>query len=426
DIVSGNRPADVTVINSCSVTAEADRKCRQLVRRSLKANPDTFVVVTGCYAQLQPGPLAEMPGVDVVLGMKDKFRLFDVVSTFSKRPRTQVEVSCIEDVSFFESSESTARTRTFVKVQDGCDYSCSFCTIPLARGRSRSDSIGQVIDRVRRLADSGSKEVVLSGVNLGLFGADEGASLFDLLVQLDRVEDIGRFRISSIEPNLLTDEIVDLVAESERIVPHFHVPLQSGDDQVLGHMRRRYRTSTYADRVDYILKRCPDACIGADVIVGYPTETDEKFLNTFRFLQQLPIAYLHVFTYSPRPDTVAEARLSNGEVPPLDRRESRRRNGALRGLSESKRKAFYESQVGRHSNVLWEERSQKSLTQSSPAGQMIGHTDNYVKVTSPIRPNRLGTFESVQLVAIDDSEGVLTVRAEPASYGHAAATTLTP
>jgi threonylcarbamoyladenosine tRNA methylthiotransferase MtaB len=350
--------------------------------------------------------------------MKDKFRIFDVVANFCKQEKTQIEVSCIDDVSTFEASHSTARTRTFVKIQDGCDYSCSFCTIPMARGRSRSEPIGLVVERVEKLADSGAKEIVLSGVNLGLFGEDTGESLLKLLSELDTIDGIRRFRISSIEPNLLTDELVDFVADSRAFVHHFHVPLQSGDDQILGAMRRRYRTATYVDRVNYILRRCPDACIGADVIVGFPDESSSHFLNTFKFVQGLPLAYLHVFSYSVRPDTIAGTRVNTGGTDSIDKRERTRRNGIMRSLSESKRREFYERHLGRTANVLWEGRPMpESNGTNAPidsARRMYGHTDNYVRVQSAFDPGRLRKFDSVRLLAIDERDPALSVLVEPA------------
>lgn len=424
EIAAPGSPSDVTVINSCSVTDEADRKCRQLVRRALKSNPESFVVVTGCYAQLQPGALASIPGVDLVLGMKDKFRLFDVLSSFEKRQQTQVEISCIDDVADFESSHSSSRTRTFVKIQDGCDYSCSFCTIPMARGRSRSDRAHGVVDRIKRLADAGTNEVVLSGVNLGLFGSDTGESLLGLFEELDKIPGIQRYRISSIEPNLLTDALIDFVLQSRSFVPHFHLPLQSGDDYVLGKMRRRYRSADYANRVQRILRLQPDACIGADVIVGFPDETEERFLNTYRFIESLPVAYLHVFTYSPRPNTVAQAGITSGTTSLMSRRDRTKRNGILRGLSESKRQAFYRSQIGTVATVLWEGTPESAGASqrrvkfaghdgSTEAPIMYGHTDNYVKVRAPYSPARLRTFERVRLASVtEDSSGIVVIPAD--------------
>lgn len=406
-VVEDVSDADVTVINSCSVTAEADRKCRQLVRRCLEANPSTFLIVTGCYAQLQPGAIAGIEGVDLVLGTRDKFRVFDVVDSFRKRERTQVEVSCISDARSFNSAASTSRTRTFLKIQDGCDYSCSFCTIPLARGRSRSDDADRVLERVQRHAQAGIREIVLSGVNIGLYESGRATSLLDLLRRLDKVEFPLRYRISSIEPNLLTDAIIDFVAESRLFAPHFHVPLQSGDDYVLGKMRRRYTTALYRSRVDRIVARCPDACIGADVMVGFPEEDDSRFQNTFRFLSDLPLSYLHVFSYSPRPDTPVQDRLESGAIRRPAQATRSRRSAILRGLSESKRKTFYKSQLDKTATVLWESPERDDVCEMTGRS---GYTANYVRVTTTDPGCRRGTTSRVRLTRLEESKGQLTVQ----------------
>lgn len=402
EVVPFGAPADVTVVNTCSVTAEADRQCRQVIRRALRANPDAFVVVTGCYAQLRPEEIAAIEGVDVVLGANEKLRLFDHIASFTKREATQVSVSCIDDVNGFGPAFSTGeRTRAFLKVQDGCDYSCSFCTIPLARGRSRSQSLEATVEQARQIAAQGYREVVLSGVNIGLYGQEHGTSLLTLLRALDEVEGIERYRISSIEPNLLTDEIIRFVAESRRFMPHFHIPLQSGDDEVLGKMRRRYRRSLYADRVALIRELLPDASIGVDVIVGFPAETAAHFENTYRFLSDLPVSYLHVFTYSERPDTVAVDRIERMGGAPVPKEERSRRNRMLRTLSKKKEQAFYRAHLGSVRPVLWEAAERD--------GVMYGYTDNYIRVERPYEAALEGVLEEARLVAFSEHG---TVRVE--------------
>ena len=410
-VVPFGEAADVAVVNTCTVTAEADRKCRQMIRRALRANPDAFVVVTGCYAQLRPEDLAAIEGVDVVLGAHEKFRLFDLIDSFEKCEQTQVAVSCIDEVTEFGPAfSSNERTRAFLKVQDGCDYTCAFCTIPLARGKSRSAPLDQILAQARTLAAKGFKEIVLSGVNIGLYGqgahdAVRETSLLDLLRALETVDGIERYRISSIEPNLLTDEIIDFVAESEVFQPHFHIPLQSGDDAVLGTMRRRYRRHVYADRVAHILHRMPDACIGVDVIVGFPTETAERFENTYCFLHELPVTYLHAFTYSERPNTVAVDQLDQMGGVPVPKPERSRRNRMLRILSQKKQHAFYQLHLGDTRPVLWES--------TEHDGVMYGFTDNYIKMQRPYDEARVGTIEAVRLGSMADDG---TVLAEDAAF----------
>lgn len=410
-VVPFGEAADVAVVNTCTVTAEADRKCRQMIRRALRANPDAFVVVTGCYAQLRPDDLAAIDGVDVVLGAHEKFRLFDLIDAFEKREQTQVAVSCIDEVTAFSPAFSShERTRAFLKVQDGCDYTCAFCTIPLARGKSRSAPLDAVLAQARTLAAQGFKEIVLSGVNIGLYGQGvhdtaHSASLLPLLRALDTVDGIERYRISSMEPNLLTDEIIDFVAASETFQPHFHLPLQSGDDVVLGKMRRRYRRAVYADRVDRILRWMPDACIGADVIVGFPAETEERFDNTYRFLHGLPVAYLHAFTYSERPDTAAVDQPDQMGGPPVPKPERSRRNRMLRILSQKKQHAFYRRHLGDVRPVLWES--------AEKDGVMYGFTDNYVKAHRPYDAARVGTIEDARLGSLAEDG---TVVAEDAAF----------
>jgi threonylcarbamoyladenosine tRNA methylthiotransferase MtaB len=374
--------ADVYVINTCSVTENADKECRQLVRRIQRRSPESLVVITGCYAQLKPKEIAEIPGVDLVLGAGEKFNLAAHLRELSKGDSTKISSCDIEEVDRFHASWSVNdRTRTFLKVQDGCDYSCSFCTIPMARGRSRSDSISNVVANAVELGRSGVKEIVLTGVNLGDFGisgVDETGkplrkeTFFELVQALDDTPGINRFRISSIEPNLLTNEIIDWVAESKRFMPHFHIPLQSGSDRVLGLMRRRYKRDLYAERVDRIKSRMPYACIGVDVIVGSPGESEADFIETVDFLTELNISYLHVFTYSERAHTHA---LNIKPVVPIPVRQER--NKILRQLSYQKMQYFSKAFEGTVRPVLFE--------QTEKGEMMEGYTDNYIRVSTPYR-----------------------------------------
>lgn len=404
--------ADIYVINTCSVTEQADKECKKIVRQALRRQPDAFVVVTGCYAQLKPAEIAEIPGVDLVLGAGEKFRILDYVDDLSKAPgKGMVHAGEVRDVNTFTSSFSFGdRTRSFLKVQDGCDYKCSFCTIPLARGASRSDTVENAVANARQIAALGAREIVLTGVNLGDFGKGtaviEGerpkkeAMFIDLIRELDRVEGVARFRISSIEPNLLTPEVIDFVAGSARFMPHFHVPLQSGNDNQLRDMRRRYRRDLYAERVAAIKKAMPHACIGCDVIVGFPGETEADFLGSYAFLQELDVSYLHVFTYSERANTPAAE--MPGVVPVEDRRH---RNQALRGLSEMKRRAFYRQHLGSTRPVLFEQHK-------SPE-RITGFTDNYIKIEMPAKGGMLNRIEPVLLENLS-ADGETVVSRKPA------------
>lgn len=400
--------ADIYVINTCSVTEQADKECKKIVRQALRRQPGAFVVVTGCYAQLKPTEIAEIPGVDLVLGAGEKFRILDYVDDLSKaHGKGMVYAGAVRDVNTFSASFSFGdRTRSFLKVQDGCDYKCSFCTIPMARGASRSDSVENAVANARQIAALGAREIVLTGVNLGDFGNGtaviEGerpkkeALFIDLIRALDQVEEVARFRISSIEPNLLTNEIIAFVAGSRRFMPHFHVPLQSGNDKQLRDMRRRYRRDLYAERVSTIKNLMPHACIGCDVIVGFPGETETDFLETYRFIQSLDVSYLHVFTYSERANTLA-AELP--EAVPVD--ERRRRNQALRGLSEMKRREFYRQHLGTTRPVLFEHHKDPALTG--------GFTDNYIKIEMPAGAGVLNTIAPALLENLSaDGEVVLT------------------
>ncbi|MEM7654645.1 MAG: tRNA (N(6)-L-threonylcarbamoyladenosine(37)-C(2))-methylthiotransferase MtaB [Bacteroidota bacterium] len=368
-----SQAADVYVVNTCSVTEQANKKCRNIIRSAMRQNPDGYVIVVGCYAQLKPKEIAEIPGVDMVLGAGDKFRIMEIVREFTKEQNPCVFNSEIGEVSSFVDAYSLGdRTRSFLKVQDGCDYKCTFCTIPLARGKSRSDHLDNILRNAQSLAEKGIKEVVLTGVNIGDYGKglEEKRSFLDVIKALDQVEGIERFRISSIEPNLLSNEIIQFVAKSQRFMPHFHVPLQSGNNELLGKMRRRYRRELYADRVATIKSLMPHACIGVDVIVGFPGETEAHFLDTYQFLQALDVSYLHVFTYSERENTLA---ISMSDVVPSKVRHER--NRMLRGLSQKKRRFFYEPFAGQTRFALLEGKKED--------GKRFGFTDNYLKVEVP-------------------------------------------
>jgi threonylcarbamoyladenosine tRNA methylthiotransferase MtaB len=366
--------ADVYVINTCSVTENADKECRQLVRRIQKQNQEAVVVITGCYAQLKPQEIAQIPGVDLVLGAAEKFNLVTHLKQFTKGDSTKICSCDISEVSDFNTSFSvTDRTRTFLKVQDGCDYSCSFCTIPMARGKSRSNTIENVVRQANEIAEKGVKEIVLTGVNLGDFGIIDGerkTDFFELCKALDQVEGIKRYRISSIEPNLLTKEIIELVSNSQKFMPHFHIPLQSGSNKILGLMRRRYKRELYQERIETIKSLMPDCGIGVDVIVGFPSEKDEDFQETFEFLHSLDVSYLHVFTYSERANTKA---LEIKEVVPVHVRNER--NKILRNLSYQKMQYFRNQQVGKIRPVLFEQQEKN--------GMLEGYTDNYIRISAP-------------------------------------------
>jgi threonylcarbamoyladenosine tRNA methylthiotransferase MtaB len=382
---------DVYVINTCSVTENADKKCKKIVKEALKISPNAYVTIVGCYAQLKPQEISEIPGVDMVLGAAEKFMLVDYLTDLTKQQKATVYNQPVSEANEFVSSYSFGdRTRTFLKVQDGCDYSCSFCTIPLARGASRSDTIESAVAQAHEIAASGVKEIVLTGVNLGDFGIRNGQRVdkfYDLVKALDEVEGIDRIRISSIEPNLLTDEIIEFVATSKRFVPHFHIPLQSGCNKILALMRRRYRRELYADRVARIKELMPHCCIGVDVIVGFPGETREDFIDTYNFLNDLDISYLHVFTYSERENTLASE--MGGVVPGSTRAD---RSKMLHILSDKKRRAFYGSQLGKTEEVLFEG--------DNKDGMMHGFTRNYVKVKARFDPVLVNELKQVKLTAI--------------------------
>jgi threonylcarbamoyladenosine tRNA methylthiotransferase MtaB len=394
--VDFSEKADIYVINTCSVTENADKRFKTIVKHAQKANEDAFVIAVGCYAQLKPEELADVEGVDLVLGATEKFKITQYLNDLVKNEQAQIHSCEIEEADFYVGSYSYGdRTRAFLKVQDGCDYKCTYCTIPLARGISRSDKLENVLENAAKISAKGIKEIVLTGVNIGDYGKGEFGNkkhehtFLDLVKALDTVEGIERLRISSIEPNLLKNETIDFVAESNSFVPHFHIPLQSGSNEVLKAMRRRYMRELYVDRVEQIKTVMPDACIGVDVIVGFPGETEERFLETYNFLNELDISYLHVFTYSERDNTPAAT--MEGVVPLKVRKK---RSKMLRGLSAKKRRAFYESQLGTTHTVLFEGENKE--------GYIHGFTENYVKVKTPWNPDLVNTLHSIDLTNIDE------------------------
>ncbi|MBL6444783.1 tRNA (N(6)-L-threonylcarbamoyladenosine(37)-C(2))-methylthiotransferase MtaB [Fulvivirga sp. 29W222] len=400
---------DIFIINTCSVTENADKKCRKVVREARKISPDAYITIIGCYAQLKPKEISEIPGVDAVLGAAEKFRLIELLDGFVRIKETKVLASEIEEANIFNNAYSiNDRTRTFLKVQDGCDYSCTFCTIPLARGNSRSDNVPNIIQAAKEIANSGVKEIVLTGVNTGDFGIRDGKredKFIDLIKALDQVEGIDRFRISSIEPNLLHDDIIDFVAESNKFVPHFHIPLQSGSDKILKMMKRRYLSALYVSRVEKIKSVMPHCCIGVDVIVGFPGETDEDFLETYQFLNELDISYLHVFTYSERANTEAP---EMGNAVPMKIRHQRSK--MLRTLSEKKKRKFYDENLGRIDTVLFEEDIEN--------GMMHGFTNNYIRVAAKYDPVLINELKKVRLTSINASGHVEIEEVEAEILNH--------
>jgi len=399
--------AEIYVINTCSVTENADKRFKSIVRKALQNNQDAFIIGIGCYAQLKPEELAHVEGVDLVLGATEKFKVTDYINDLSKNDFGEVHSCEINEADFYVSSYSIGdRTRAFLKVQDGCDYKCTYCTIPLARGISRSDSLQNVLSNAEVISSKGIKEIVLTGVNIGDYGKGEFGNkkhehtFLDLVQALDKVKGIERLRISSIEPNLLQNETIDFVADSNTFVPHFHIPLQSGSNEILKKMRRRYMKELYVDRVKQIKSSMPDACIGVDVIVGFPGETDKHFLETYEFLNALDISYLHVFTYSERDNTPATS--MEGIV---SKSKRKKRSKMLRGLSVKKRRAFYESQLGKTKTVLFEHENKE--------GYIQGFTENYVKIKVPYNPHLCNTLKKVQLDEIDEKGFVKATILEP-------------
>lgn len=389
--------ADIYVINTCSVTENADKECKRIVRSALKTSPDAFVVIVGCYAQLKPEQISEINGVDLVLGATEKFKLNHYLNDLSKKENTEFHSCDIDDANFFVDAYSIGdRTRAFLKVQDGCDYKCTYCTIPLARGISRSDKLENVLHNAKSISEKGIQEIVLTGVNIGDYGKGEFGNkkhehtFLDLVKELDKVEGINRLRISSIEPNLLKNETIEFVANSKAFVPHFHIPLQSGSDEILKKMKRRYLTDLYTDRVNYIKSLMPHCCIGVDVIVGFPGETDEHFLETYNFLKELDISYLHVFSYSERENTEA-AVLKN----PIDKGVRHKRSKMLRVLSAKKKRQFYEQQIGSVRSVIFESENKE--------GFMYGFTENYVRVKAPYQRSWINTLKKTQLNQMDEN-----------------------
>lgn len=402
DRVDFSEKADIYVINTCSVTENADKRFKSIVKQAQKANPNAFVAAVGCYAQLKPQELADVDGVDLVLGATEKFKITDYLNDLSKNDFGEVHSCEIEEADFYVGSYSIGdRTRAFLKVQDGCDYKCTYCTIPLARGISRSDTVQNVINNAKEISAQNIKEIVLTGVNIGDYGKGEFGNkkhehtFLDLVTELDKVKGIERLRISSIEPNLLKNETIDLVSKSRAFVPHFHIPLQSGSNEILKKMKRRYMRELYVDRVSKIKEVMPHACIGVDVIVGFPGETDEHFLESYNFLNELDISYLHVFTYSERDNT--EAVEMDGVVAMNVRNK---RSKMLRGLSVKKRRAFYESQIGSVRTVLFESENKE--------GYINGFTENYVKVKTPWNPELVNSLHEIKLTKIDD-DGLVTL-----------------
>ena len=392
--------ADIYVINTCSVTDNADKQFKQIVKKALKTNDKAFIVAVGCYAQLKPEELAAVDGVDLVLGATEKFKIQDYINDLSKNDISKIHSCAIEEADFYVGSYSIGdRTRAFLKVQDGCDYKCTYCTIPLARGISRSDALENVLKNAFEISKKGIKEIVLTGVNIGDYGKGEFGNkkhehtFLDLVKALDEVDGIERLRISSIEPNLLKNETIDFVSKSRTFVPHFHIPLQSGSNEILKKMKRRYLREVYTERVARIKEVMPHACIGVDVIVGFPGETDELFLETYNFINEMDISYLHVFTYSERDNT--EAVEMSGVVPMNVRNK---RSKMLRGLSVKKRRAFYENQIGSNRTVLFESENKE--------GYIHGFTENYVKVKTPWNPELVNTVHEINLTKIDEDGSV--------------------
>ena len=386
--------ADLYIINTCSVTENANRECRRIIRKAKKNSPESFIVVTGCFAQLKPKEISDIKGVDMVVGANEKFNLPQLLTDLNTLETTQVHGCEINKLDYFSSYSLTDRTRSFMKIQDGCDYPCTYCTIPLARGKSRCDSIENIIKNSNDIADKGIKEIVITGVNIGEFkDKNDNRNFSDLVKELDKVKRIERYRISSIEPNLISDEVIKLVKNSKKFMPHFHIPMQSGSDLVLRKMKRRYQTKLYRSKIEKIVSEVKDVCIGADVIVGFPGETNEEFEKTLHFIKDLPLSYLHVFTYSERENTPAIK--MDGVVSKIDRAD---RSKKLRILSNKLQRAFYEKYLDTEHTALFE--------QEDKHGYLFGFTDNYIKIKTPFNNNYCRTKKQVKLIAIDD-DGIM-------------------
>ncbi len=395
EVVGFNSEADIYVINTCSVTEQADKKCKQVIRKIQNRNPNAYIVVVGCYAQLKPKEIASNLGVDLVLGTKDKFNILEHIGNLEKNKEPIVYSCEIEEVNSFDSSHSEAdRTRSFLKVQDGCDYSCSYCTIPLARGRSRNKSISELIIEAQKIAESGIKEVILTGVNIGDFGKSSDETFLELIKALEEVEGIERIRISSIEPNLLKNEIIEFVSKSKKIMPHFHIPLQSGCNEILAKMQRRYNRELFESRIDRIRELIPDAFIGVDVIVGFPSESDKDFETTYNFLEKIDASYYHVFSYSERPNTK-----SAGFDNKIPRNIILKRSKQLQKLAEEKQNRFYKQNIGKVANVLFEAYKRND--------QIFGFTENYIKVETLHDRSFVGEIKKIKLHALAKSGNVI-------------------
>ena len=411
EIVDFKQRADIYVFNTCAVTGNAERECRQLVRRVLRDNPKAYIIITGCYAQLRPNEISEIKGVDVVLGNSEKLNLFSYLDSFDKSEFACIKVGSLEDINEFGEARSTdadSRTRAYFKIQDGCDYKCTFCTIPLARGRSRSMHPQSALADFRKLIDDGYKEIILTGVNVGDYGKAFGIGLYDLLLDFVKIDGDFRIRISSIEPNLLTDEIINLIAEEKKICNHLHIPLQSGSPNILKAMQRRYTVKEYENRITKAVENIEDLGVGVDVIVGFPGETEEQFIETHNFLRDLPISYLHVFTYSERPDTKA-IKLSNT----VEIVERKRRNKVLRILSNKKKNHFYNRMLGRKLEVLFED--------ENAAGSMQGYTSNYVRVVHDFDESLVNNIQNFEITGITDDglcSGILKVDNKSIEFNH--------
>ncbi len=393
EVVDFKGDADVYVINTCTVTENADRECRQIVRRALRANPDAYIIVTGCYAQLRSNDISKIEGVDAVLGSNEKFNIFSIIPEFSKDVPSCIQVTPTEkldEFNFAYSSDALGRTRAFFKIQDGCDYLCTYCTIPQARGKSRSTTPNKVVDEFKALVNRGYKEIILTGVNVGDYGKHIGENLYGLLLKMLEVEGDYRIRISSIEPNLLTDEIISLTKSNPKMAKHFHIPLQSGSSKMLKLMKRRYDADDYKKLITKLLKQIPDVGIGVDVIVGFPGETEEDFLITYNFIKELPISYLHVFTYSERPNTPAIEMENPVPIP-----ERKRRTNMLRILSEKKRNVFYNKMIDKNVTVLFEEGKESDV--------MLGWTSNYVRAKQNYNKNLINKLSNNKIIRIEES-----------------------